>query len=84
MKEAEKEVYKRLTIEYELRDEKFRREYDQLLEDKEIQLRHMKKDIEKKSTEIEHLRSDPESENYRKHVATEIRQDLEKEFKVRL
>lgn len=82
MKEAEREIFKRLTIEYELQDEKLRRENESVIEQKEAEIRSMKKDMEKKNAEIEHLRSDPESESYRKHVASELRIDLEKEFKV--
>lgn len=81
LRETERDMFKKLTIEYELQSEKMRCDYEDTIEQKDAEIRNMKKEMEKKIQEIEMLRADPESESYRKTVAADVRGDLEKEFK---
>ncbi|PAV76710.1 hypothetical protein WR25_22224 isoform A [Diploscapter pachys] len=83
-KEVEKEIFKKLTIEYELRAEMLRSEHDESIEAKEEELRELRKQLQRRDSEIAKLKQNPDSEESRKNVATEIRAELEKEFKSRI
>ncbi|CAJ0945163.1 unnamed protein product, partial [Mesorhabditis belari] len=83
LKNVQNEVFKRLTIEYELARDDLQREHSRILEEKDEKIRHVHRELDRKNSEIERLKSDPDSDGYRTQIKNDIKQELEKEYKSR-
>ncbi|CAJ0583083.1 unnamed protein product, partial [Mesorhabditis spiculigera] len=83
LKAVQNEVYKDLTIRYELAKDDLQREHSRQIDEREEKIRNLHKELERKNSEIERLKSDPDTDGYRTQIKNDIRQELEKEYKHR-
>ncbi|CAI5453956.1 unnamed protein product [Caenorhabditis angaria] len=92
VKSIETDTIKKLTVEYELMIDRTRSDYEDQISQKDMDILELKKELEKKQAEIDKQKQellqsesfdDPYTEEYRKKVTSEIRSELEKEFKSR-
>ncbi|GMT36743.1 hypothetical protein PFISCL1PPCAC_28040 [Pristionchus fissidentatus] len=83
-KEATDEIFKKLIIEYELAKDREASDFREIIEEKEESIRQLQKELEKKAVEIEKLKKGPGAEEYRQIVESEVRANMEKEFKSRV
>ncbi|GMT05867.1 hypothetical protein PENTCL1PPCAC_28041, partial [Pristionchus entomophagus] len=83
-KEATDEIFKKLIIEYELAKDREASDFRETIEEKEESIRQMQRELDKKQHETEKLKKGPEHEEYRKMIESEIRTNMEKEFKSRI